>query len=186
MNRLTLSVLGVLFALLFAGVVTAISGVSVRNQFVAQEQGLKAQYKQNQNNYDNYFKKLKESAQVPDQYVADLKSVYAGVMTGRYGADGSKAVFQMLKEQNPKLDAGLYKQLQQIIESGRNSFAADQTTLLDKKRVYETSLNQFPGNLLAGALGFPTFDLSTIDIVTSDETEKAFTAKKSAPIKLKD
>jgi len=160
--------------------------ISTNNEMINHEQGVIAQYKQNQNNYDNYFKKLQEASQVASMYADDLKSVYDSALKGRYGKDGSKAVLQFIREHNPNLDASVYKQLQQIIESGRDSFEANQTSLLDKKRVYETRLKVFPSNLIAGLLGFPKIDLSKYDIVTSDETEKAFETKKTKPIKVRE
>lgn len=170
--------------LLFTGG-CALSVIGFNNSSVAQEESIKAQYKQNQNNYDNYFKKLKETAQVPDMYASDLKKVYDGVVSGRYGDKGSQAIFQAIAEHNPNFDASLYKQIQQIIESGRNSFEADQKTLLDKKRVYETNLRQFPTSIYASMLGFPKIDLAQYDIVTSTQTEEIFKTKKSEVINLK-
>lgn len=170
---------------LFCGTLL-VSSIGTYNSFVQQENGLVAQYKQNQNNYSNYFNKLKEAAQVPDMQVQGLKTLYDGVMKGRYGQGGSKAVFQFLKEQNPTLDAQLYTQIQRIVEAGRDSFGADQKTLLDKKRVYENSTQLFPGRIYAGLLGFPTAKVQGIDIVTNQATEDAFKTKKAGPISLKD
>lgn len=182
----TVKVLIGLFVVGLLGTATIVGSViGINNNMVAQEQGIKAQFDQNKNNYDNYFKKLKEAAQVPDMYTQDLKEVYTAAITGRYGANGSQAAFQWLKEHNPNVDASLYKKIQQIIEAGRDNFEADQKMLIDKKRVYETALNQVPGGLVAKFLGFPKIDLSKFKIVTSDHTEEAFTKGKSDPIKLK-
>lgn len=174
-------------------IVIAVVGFSVvgavigfNNTAVKMENGVKAQYDQNKNNYDNYFKKLKEVAQVPEMYVEDMKKLWDGVMTGRYGKEGSKAMFQWIQERNPKVDASLYKKVQDVIEAGRNSFEADQKMLIDKKREYENLLGVFPNNFLAGFLGFPKINLADYAIVTSGETEEIFKTKKSQPIKLRE
>jgi hypothetical protein len=158
--------------------------VSVNNTLTRMEVGIKAQYEQNQNNYDNYFKKLKEVAQVPEKYSTDLKNIYKDCMSGRYGDGGSKATMQWIKEHNPTLDASIYKQIQQVIESGRNDFEANQKMLIDKKQMYESKFLVFPNNFIANALGFPKIDLKVYGIVTSDETEKAFKEKKADYIKI--
>lgn len=161
-------------------------GVGSNNSWVRMENTIKAQYKQNQNNYDNYFKKLKEMVQVPDMYAAALKDVYTSALKARNGADGSRAVISFLKEHNPNFDSSMYTKVMQTIEAGRNSFEADQKRLLDLKREYETSLQVFPDSTLASTLGFPKIDLAVFDIVTSEQTEEAFKTKKAAPIKLRD
>ncbi len=170
--------------LLFVGITIA-SIIGVNNDLVSQEQGLSAQYSQNQNNYDNFTKKVVEVAQVPAMYRDDLEKVTKAAISGRYGDGGSKAVFQFLKEQNPQIAPDMYVKIQQVVDSGRNSFEAEQKMLLDKKRVYLTTLKTFPNSVIAGALGFPKMDLTKIDIVTSDNTTKAFEEKKAGPIKLR-
>lgn len=173
---------GFLVMVVIVGAVAIMSAIGIYNNCINQEAGLEAQYKQNQNNYDNFYKKVVETVGVTDKYATDFKKIYDGVMEGRYGEDGSKAMFQMITEQNPQMDQSLYKQVQQIIESGRESFSADQKSLLDKKRVYESYIQQIPGGLIAKAMGFPKKDISKFDIVTSDRTEKAFETKKDEPI----
>jgi hypothetical protein len=171
--------------LLFMGIAGS-SVIGINNDLIAQEQSLEAQYKQDQNNYDNFTKKVVEIAQVPAMMRDDLEKVTKAAISGRYGADGSKAVFQFIKEQNPNVDSALYTKIQQVIDAGRTSFEAEQKMLIDKKRAYLTDLKSFPTNIVASFLGFPKIDLSKIDIVTSDRTEEAFKTKKDAPLKVRD
>lgn len=158
------------------------SFASFNNSCVGYENGLKAQYEQNKNNYDNFYKKVKETAQVPTMYTKEFKELYTGVMQGRYGSEGSKATFQWIQEHNPNFDSSLYKQIQQVIESGRNDFQTNQKMFLDKKRVYETYVQVFPNNVFALILGFPKIKLSDYVIVTSDNTQEVFKTHKSEPI----
>lgn len=178
-----------LVALIAIVVIFCLGGVaacSTFNSFTVQEKNLNAQYLDNQNNYDNFWKRVKETAQVPDQYTEALQKVTKAAIEGRYGANGSQAVVQMIQEQNPQLDPQLFVKISQLIDSGRTDFEAHQKMLLDKKRIYETSLATFPNNVIAGVMGFPRIDLAKIGIVTSDETEKAFETKKAGALKLKD
>ena len=178
--------LGVLLVIVLTGMLLVGAVIDFNNAAVRMENGIKAQYDQNKNNYTNYFNKLKEAAQVPEMYVNDMKKLWDGVMAGRYGKEGSKAMFQWIQERNPKVDSSLYKKLQDIIEAGRNSFEADQKMLIDKKREYENLLGVFPNSFLAGFLGFPKINLADYAIVTSEETEETFKTKKSKPIKLRE
>ena len=178
----------IVFAVLAVVVVCGV-GMSVlgtHDTFVAFEEGLEAQYKQNQNNYDNYFKTVKEAMQVTDAYSSDFKKSYDSFMKGRYGQNGSQATMQWIKETVPNLDPSMYKDVQNVIKAGRKDFEMNQKTLLDKKRVYKTELNSLWGRIVGqGVWGFPKKPLDVYDIVTSGETEEAFSTKKSNPIKLR-
>ncbi len=175
---MNIKVLGVIGALVLLLLIFGGCTIGFHNDCVRQEAGLEAQYKQDQNSYSSMFDKFKEMAQVPEMYTDDLKKLYDGTMQGRYGKDGSKAIFQFIQEKNPELSPALYVNLQQAIEAGRNDFATEQKMLLDK-------LQSFPGSMLAGMMGFPKKDLSQYDIVTNDATEEAFKTKKAGPIKLR-
>ncbi len=159
--------------------------LSFRSDCVAAEAGIKAQYKQNQNNYDNMWKKFKEMAQVPEMYVEDLKKVYDGAIKARYGENGSQAAIQLIKEHNPNFSDALYVKLSSAIESGRNGFEADQKQLIDKKRQYEVLLGGTKALFVGFWFGFPRIDLDQYDIVTSDATQDVFKEKKSDEIDLR-
>lgn len=177
-----LIVFGVVVALVlsYAG-----CALSYRSTCIRAENGIKAQYEQNQNNYDNMFKKFKEMAEVPSFYADDLKKVYDSAIQSRYGADGSKAMFQFIKEHNPSFSDTTYVKLQSAIESGRNGFEADQKQLIDKRREYENILGSTQSLFVGFLFGFPHIDLNKYGIVTSDATQNAFTTGKADEIKLR-
>ncbi len=151
------------------------------------EVDIQAKYTDNKNVYDNGWKKVKEAAQVPDLQVEALQKVYASAMQGRYGADGSKAVFQFIKEQNPTIDQTTFIKIQQDIEAFRNEFQSNQTRLVSRKQAYQTFLTATSNGRFYNMLGgYPHIDLSKFDIVTSEKTETDFATKKSEPLTLKD
>ena len=156
----------------------------VKNQCVAFEKGVEAQYEQNQNNLAGYTNKIMDMVQVPKMAVGHIKEVAEAAIKGRYGDKGAQALFQMIQEQNPTVDAGLYRNLQQAMEAGRNSFAADQTTIIDKCRVYDTYAEQAPQSFLVGMFGYPKYDKSKCKPVITDQTVKDFAAKRTGPLQI--
>ena len=165
-------------------IISIFSVVGTNNTCVEMESGIKATYDNNRNSYDNMFKKFKESAQVTEMYTNDLKKVYDSAIKSRYENTG-KVLMNWIKEHNPSFDSSMYRQLQAMIEGGRNSFEANQKMLIDKRRQYEIYTASFPNSVITKVLGFPKIDLSKYDIVTSDSTEKAFETKKADEIKLR-
>ena len=164
----------------------AVSYISANNYGATIEAQLRAERSNNQNILAGYTQKIKEAAQVPDMYVEDLTKVTNAAIQGRYGKDGSKAVFQWLKEQNPNLDSKLYIKLQQIIESGRDEFKNGQTKMLDVKRQYETQQGYFWRGIWLRMAGFPKVNMDDFKPVIIDSVETAFAkGKEDAPIKLR-
>lgn len=177
-----LVVLGVIVLL---AVMAVIGFVGFQNDANTFEINIQAQYKNNQNIYDNGWKEVVEKAQIPEMAMDQMKKLYDGVMKGRYGEKGSQALLQFITEQNPNIDASLYKQIQQSIEIFHNEFSQTQTELIAKKQAYETFLRAtVSGRFYNMVSGYPHIDLSKFDIVTSEKTEKDFETKKAEPLKL--
>lgn len=180
---IALSILGVIVAGIAVVVMMAISAYNTGNTL---EQNIKATYENNKNILGQYGQKVLEAAQVPDMARDDLMKVARAAMEGRYGAEGSKAVFQAINEQNPTVDPQLYRQIQQIIEGGRNEFQNAQTRLIDQKATYERALGSFPQGVLMRMVGYPRINLADFKVITTDRTEQTFkNGKEDAPIRLR-
>jgi len=172
-------------------------GVSFNNTAVSQENGVVATYRDSQVWYDNFWKKVSETAQVTDKYKDDFKDVFLGSIEGRY--ENSKPTM-FIMESNPTLDPALYTKVQDVIEAGRNDFSQTQRTLVDRQREYNTTLQTFPNSAMAGFLGFPKevqgelrpttdtdgdgkFTVLDYPIVTSQKTKAVFQAgEDNAPL----
>lgn len=149
-NNGFLIILGVFGAFALVG---GCAGVSTYNSLNGQEKGVTATWRDSAVQYDAFWKKVKETAQVPDQYKDAFKDVIMASTEGRY--KDKDPAFLMITEANPQLDPSMYVQVQRVIEAGRSDFAQTQRTLVDRQRAYETALSSFPNNMLAGMFGFP-------------------------------
>jgi hypothetical protein len=184
---------GAVIALIVIAVIVVLIGgigfssyVSAYNYGNSMEQQLVAAKESNKNILAQYGQKVLEVAQVPDMYKKDLVEVTTAAIQGRYGKEGSSATFQMLKEQNPTLDAAMYRKIQQVIESGRNDFTAGQTRLIDVRRSYTTTLGTFWTGMWMRFAGYPKLNLADFDIVSTDRADTAFKNKKEdGPIQIR-
>lgn len=184
-NALVVSLV-ILGAIVALGIVAVMMFIGANNTAAGFDSSVKYEHTNNKNVMAGYNQKVMEVAQVPEMMRDDFIKVATAAMEGRYGKDGSKAVFQALKEQNPTLDPSLYAKIQQVIESGRTEFQNSQTRLLDIKRSYEFALNSFPQGIFMRALGYPKVPLDTYNIVTTDRVERAFEkGKEDGPIQLR-
>lgn len=159
--------------------------ISNANYANTAENGIKAQYENNRNILSNYTTRIMEMAQVNDMYRDDLMKVVEATFSGRYGADGSKAVFQFIQENNMTLDSSMYRALQSSMESGRLEFQAGQTALIDKRRAYETAMGFLVQGFFIKMAGYPKIDLTKYDIIVEQSTSDRFETKIDAPMKLR-
>jgi hypothetical protein len=165
--------------------VLGMSYVSAFNAGNRHEQAIKAAYTNNENILAQYGQKIQEAAQIPGMQRDDLVTIFTGSLEARYGADGSKAAFQFLQEQNPTLEQASYTQIQRMIEAGRNEFTAAQTSLIDRERAYETELGSFWRGTWLGVAGYPKINLDEFKIISTGRAQDAFRTGVEAPISLR-
>ena len=170
--KMTLIIIGVVLVSVFGFL--GISYVSNYNYGNEAERTIEAEYENLHNVLGQYSLKIGEAAQIPAMQTEDLATLFTGALDARYGADGSQAAMQWIKEQNPQLDQSTYLQIQQMIEAGRNKFENHQTKFLDTKRVYETNLGYLWTGMMLRVAGYPTIDLDSMNIVTSAHAKKTF------------
>ena len=166
-------------------IMVALSIIGMNNSAVTMEKEIEAQYTQNQNSRSQMVNSIAEVAQVPELYKDDYKEVLTAAVTGTYGEGGSKAVFQWIKERDIDFSPDLYTKIQTMVESLRAQFAHEQELLIDKKRLYETKLEKFPGVFVYRILGFPKIDLDKFKVVVSQDNAKVFAEGVEAPMSLR-
>lgn len=175
------AIVALILGLIGVGILSYVSAYNFGNKI---ENQLKAVLEDNENVYAQGTQKVIEIAQVPAMYAADVSKVTKEAIQGRYGADGSKAVFQMLREQNPTLDPSMYAKIQTVMEEFRNKFEVSQRSMIEVKRSYNTALGSLWRGLWLGIAGYPKINLDDYKIVTTDKARDAFTSKRDKGIQL--
>ena len=186
MNKVLMIVLGGIVGMFISAILLAVvSFVTYYNYGNSIERQIEAAYEDNQNVLSQYTLKIQEMAQVPEMYKDDLKEVYTAAITGRYGKDGSSAMFQWLKEHNPNFSDKLYTKIQQVMEAGRNKFEHAQTKLIDLKRQYKTKLGNFWSGLWLKLIGYPKINLDDFKVVKSTKAVETFDSGIDSGVKLR-
>lgn len=162
------------------------SYISNANYGARAEEQIVAEYDNMENILAQYSLKVAEAVQVPGMKTDDLVKVTKEAMAGRYGADGSKAAFQWIKENYPgQVTDALYTQIQQLMEAGRNKFENSQTKFIDTKRAYKTNLRYVWKGFWLRAAGYPQLDFDDYEIISSQKAQQVFDTKIDTPIQLR-
>jgi hypothetical protein len=167
-------------------VVLATSYISANNYGARIEAQLNAELFNNQNILAQGQQKVLEAAQVPTMYKNDFSEIIKADVQGRYGAEGSKATMQWLKEHDVKIDADLYKKIQQLIEGYRDEFKNSQTKMIDVRRQYEAEQGLFWRGMWLKIAGFPKVDMAKFKPIITDNVESVYTrGKEEKPLQLR-
>lgn len=152
--------------------------VGKHQTYVGYENAIDAQDKEMQNVDTEVTQSLQVQGLAANQYGDLVKDAIKAANSGRYGADGSKAMMQWIKEQNPTIDPSIFKKIMVAAEAGYAKFAAVQKTKIDLARAYKTEYDQTAQVPLWGSFvngGFPRKPFSEFEkIVVSGETKRTF------------
>jgi len=148
----TLAVLAVVGIFVFAIVGKAIS---VNDNAVAAEAGAKAAWQDMMNVRDNAYQQISSAASAATAERESFNEIFQAAQEGRYGDNGSQAMFQWLTEQNPNPPSDLFAQVQRLMEARLNEWTVAQRRMVDHKRSYETYTRTAVNSVFAGIFGFP-------------------------------
>jgi len=177
---------GVFAAIALVAVMLVFGFLGFQNEANRFENDIKAQYAENQNVYDNGFKKVMEVASVPTAQVAAMKDVYMGAISGTFGPNGSQAMFQAFTAHQINIDQSTFLKVQTVIEEFRNKFEQRQSEMVDRTRSYENFRTTSTSSRIYNSLaGYPKIDMEKYGkLVTSAQTQDAFTTKQAAPLQV--
>ena len=160
--------------------------LSYSNKAVDYEQNINKFDKASQNTLSNYTLKVQEMFQVSDEYNDTLKELIKNTFEGRYGADGSKATMQWIKENNIQYDSSMLKAVQDVIRSGRDEFKLSQDRKLEICTQYDILTHRPVSKFILGIVGYPSLDVQDkCRIVLDKQTLKTFETGIAEPVQLR-
>lgn len=153
---------GVLLLIIIIGLASC---SSTKSEGVRMEQGLNAQYLDNQNELSSYTSTFYETIGVANLKSDKMDKILSEAVKGRYeghtsAQPGQGQLFSAITEAYPNLDLKLYDKIVDFIKSGREAYKQKQSKLLDMLRQYDTWRNDglFHPSIVR-FLGFPSQNL---------------------------
>lgn len=156
------------------------------NSLTGLQNSMKASHQNNQQIYSSIRIQMEEAGAIAKAATDKQIQGIEAAIGKRYGEDGVSGVMNWIQEENPAIDTEVYKNVQRIVEASYNKFAANQETLIDKKRVYEDKLTKAPSSFVAKNFGFTMEDIASYTtILVSDEASEDFQSSKMTSPNLK-
>ena len=178
---------GILVGLVLAGglfLFALVGGVWVMGTY-NEAASLKNQYTSkvsaNEASFDNMWKKIQQTAQVPEAQKNAFREVFENYAAARTGTGGGGSLMNWIKEAIPNVDLSIYKDLMNTITGSRDEWTRNQIELVSISNEYNQRLSVFPSNLVLRMFGFEKI---VPKIITSSRTDKAFSTGKDDDVDL--
>lgn len=160
----------------------AIYGVSTYNTASRIHNLYDSKLLDNTSEFDNMWKKISQTAQIPNAKKEALKEIFEGYATARSGNGEGGQLMKWVQESVPTADLSEYTALMNIITGSRDSWTNRQKELVDIARQYNEMLSVFPSNVFLGLFGMEKINAK---VITSSKTDKSFETGKDDDIDLK-
>ena len=155
------------------------TSISYKNKEVRLRNLVKMKQEDNKNQNDVTWKKISQAAQVTDAQKQALLEIVTGYAKARDNGGGG-TLAKAITEAVPNVDTSTFNNLQNIITAARDSFARNQTELIDYKREHDILLDSpVSGWFLSGCQHLE------ITVVTSTRTAKTFETGKDDEVELR-
>lgn len=174
---IALVVIGLIAAVLIMAVLWAIG---LKNEFVRLESDITASHQARQANLSQYTLRIMEMVKVPKMQREDLKATVEAQIKARNGEDGSRAVVQVLRENNIAVTPELYTNIHKEISGGRKDYEQHEKRLIDAKRIACNRLKMSPGDIVLRAFEYPTLhfgcrgDKDDYPVILSESSKDTF------------
>ena len=165
---------------LFGLVALGMTTLSWHNQAAVLRNSYEMKVKANSGEFDNLWKKIKQSAQVPEQKKEAFKEIFNSYATARK-TGGDNQVMTWLQESVPNVDLQTYDQLMNIITGSRDTWTMKQTELVSIAEQHNAMLVSQPRGFILSIFGHQKIDPK---VITSERTEKTFESGKDDDISL--
>ena len=160
------------------GLASCSSYIGFRQNCVSFENNIAAQDREMQNVDTEVNNSLRTQGLSAKEYGKLCIEAIQAANTGRYGADGSRAMMQWIKEQNPTIDAGIFKRIMVAAEAGYAKFAAAQRHKIDLDREYKNLVERKQQIPIVGSIwtaGFPRKSWEEFErVIVSGDTKKTW------------
>lgn len=172
----TMLILVVIAVVAFVGLgCSAIYGISTYNTASRLHNLYDSKLLDNTSEFDNMWKKISQTAQIPNAKKDALKEIFEGYASARSGNSDGGQLMKWVQESVPNVDLSEYKDLMNIIVGSRDSWTNRQKELVDIARQYNEMLSVFPSNVFLGLFGMEKINAK---VITSNRTDKAFDSGK--------
>ncbi len=164
-------------------IVLVIYAVSFYNGTYDLTRRIKAAHENNVQIYGSVRMKIEQSGLIADRYSDQVVRGIETAIKSRYGGGGAQGAMLWIQEQNPTISQTAYQKIQEIVGSEFSQFAANQTTLIDLGREYESRIGSYPGKLFAGVFGFSYETIKPyMTVISTAEAQRDFsTGTMTAP-----